>query len=327
MPAIRTILMAIKDPEAKAHPGLDKAVQLARGLGARLELFHALTSPVYANSEEEFRQITLKERRAVLQRLEHLAARIRTANRRVPLRASVAVEWDHPAYEAVVRRAATIGADLIVAERHLGTHVAPALLHFNDWELLRQSPVPLLIVKRAGLYQRPPLLAAVDPSHQLDKPAELDRHILDLGTALSAALAGRVHCVHAYRIVYDRLRPEPYDAKSAERINGQIALAARKRYYRLLRPYRVPLARRHLMGVEPADAIESVAARIDAQLVVLGALSRTGWKRLLVGNTAEAILDPLRCDLLIVKPRGFKTQVARSSRGARLVPVSSLMVA
>jgi universal stress protein E len=39
-----------------------------------------------------------------------------------------------------------------------------------------------------------------------------------------------------------------------------------------------------------------------ASLVVMGAISRSGLKRIFIGNTAEQVLDSLRCDLLIVKP-------------------------
>jgi universal stress protein E len=38
----------------------------------------------------------------------------------------------------------------------------------------------------------------------------------------------------------------------------------------------------------------------------MGAISRSGLKGLFLGNTAEDILDRLHCDLVIVKPAGFK---------------------
>ena len=51
----------------------------------------------------------------------------------------------------------------------------------------------------------------------------------------------------------------------------------------------------------------------------MGAMSRSGAARLLIGNTAERILDDLACDILVVKPQKFRGKVGRAPRGARLV--------
>jgi universal stress protein E len=51
----------------------------------------------------------------------------------------------------------------------------------------------------------------------------------------------------------------------------------------------------------------------------MGAISRSGLKRLFIGNTAERILDDLTCDVLVVKPRGFVSKVSPASRGVRLL--------
>jgi universal stress protein E len=64
-----------------------------------------------------------------------------------------------------------------------------------------------------------------------------------------------------------------------------------------------------------------VAAELHSDLVVMGAVSRSGLKRLFIGNTAEQLLDRLPCDLLVVKPTGFKSGVLRPRRGARLITV------
>jgi len=47
MGSIRRILVPIKDNAAKTTPALEKAAQLAHGLGARIELFHGITTPLY----------------------------------------------------------------------------------------------------------------------------------------------------------------------------------------------------------------------------------------------------------------------------------------
>jgi nucleotide-binding universal stress UspA family protein len=195
---IRRILVAIKDPEARALPALAKAAQLARGLDAELVLFQAIDAPLYLEADVARRgglkDIERRGRAASLARLERRARRLR----RLGIRVSVSAEWDYPAYEAVVRAAGPAGVDLIVAERHAGRHFAAGLLHLTDWELLRLSPIPVLLVKRPGRYRRPVVLAAVDPDKRYAKPERLDREILQAGAQLADALRGTLHVVHAY---------------------------------------------------------------------------------------------------------------------------------
>jgi len=38
----------------------------------------------------------------------------------------------------------------------------------------------------------------------------------------------------------------------------------------------------------------------------------------LIGNTAEQVLNKLACDVLVVKPASFVTRVARIRRGVRI---------
>ena len=62
-----------------------------------------------------------------------------------------------------------------------------------------------------------------------------------------------------------------------------------------------------------------------AQLVVMGAVSRSGLKRVFIGNTAERVLHDLPCDVLVVKPPRFKARVIKRPRGMRLVAPAPLM--
>jgi universal stress protein E len=331
MRSIRRILVAVKDPASRATPpAVRKGLQLARALDARLELFHALTAPIYAETfiygDRSLNDFARDKQQQAVKRLEALAARLKGHGRQRALQISVAAEWDFPAYEAIIRRAHATKADLIVADRHAGLHIAPALLHLNDWELLRLSPVPVLLVKSPGVYDRPVVLAAVDPSHGREKPVRLDGAIVAVGAAVSDALGGRLHAVHAYVPVPSGNRPtDALDPETAARINAETAASARLRFERALGKVKIPRTRRLLISLPPIEAIEEAATSIGSDIVVMGAVSRSGLRRLVIGNTAESVLDRLSCDLLIVKPPGFKAAIARRATGPRLVPALPLV--
>ena len=93
---------------------------------------------------------------------------------------------------------------------------------------------------------------------------------------------------------------------------------------RTLRGVAIPRTRQHLIPRHPIDAIEQAADAIGSNIVVMGAISRSGLKRVVLGNTAEKLLDHLPCDVLIVKPRHFATPVPKARRGAQLIALSAL---
>ena len=62
-----------------------------------------------------------------------------------------------------------------------------------------------------------------------------------------------------------------------------------------------------------AESLPRYANQQKADIVAMGAVSRSKFRRALVGDTAERALDALSCDALIVKPPGFRTPVPRQS--------------
>ena len=50
MQPIRRILVAVKNPAARSLPAVNKAAQIAKGLGAQLTLFHDIATPLYAEA-------------------------------------------------------------------------------------------------------------------------------------------------------------------------------------------------------------------------------------------------------------------------------------
>jgi universal stress protein E len=328
MRPIRRILVAVKDTRAKASPAIIKAARLARALGAQLELFHAISEPlvidVLSLGDQKLEQLEKAERARHLKRLEAAAAPLRRGG----LHVTTSAEWDHPAHEALVRRANRTHADLVVAERHTRRHVAPWFLRFTDWELLRQSPVPVLLIKSTRAYASPKILAAVDPSHAFAKTAKLDEEILRTASAISSALRGQLHAVHTYVPNILGMTPAELSAPDATaRIAGDAEVQAKRRLQGALRAakaVKLPPQRRHVLARHAVDGIPELARDLDFDIVVMGALSRSGLKRFFIGNTAERLLDDLPCDLLIVKPAAFASRVNPKSRGPHLLALTAV---
>src|SRR5579871_810856 len=284
MRAIRRILVGIKDPHVRLRPAVTKAAQLARAFGAELVLFQAIPVPVYLDADVFSMGIGLADaeraiRDGFLERLELIARRLRAKHIKVRFSA----EYDYPIYEAIIREARRVKADLIVAGEHGERHIAPGLLHLTDRELLRLSPVPVLLVKRGGTYRRPLVLAAVDPDRSCDKPARLDEAILSAGSAVTRALRGTLHAIHAYvGVPLTAFSAGALSDRDIQKIRMCSARRANEKLRRLARRV-VPESRCHAVDRHAADAIEEIATQTRSALAVMGTMSRSGLRRLVIG--------------------------------------------
>jgi universal stress protein E len=77
--------------------------------------------------------------------------------------------------------------------------------------------------------------------------------------------------------------------------------AIRRGFYEAVSRYGIARKKAHLVCGDPAVALPALARSLRAGLVVMGAMSRSGLKRIFIGNTAERVLDTLHCDVLIVR--------------------------
>ena len=303
MSAFRRVLIAVKNPDERRQPGVDKAIDIARQLGASVELFHALDL-----------------RRARLERLAQQACKL-------GVKATSHVAWDFPPHEAIVRRAEHLRADLIIADCHQGKRLKPWLMHLSDWELLRLSTRPVLLLKNDRRWDEPVLLAAVDPSHAHAKPARLDSAIVECAKALSRTLGGSFELMHAnFPASFGSLMADPaMDTATLAAVYDNQKALSKKAFDKFAAKARIPKARCHIVDTDPVFAVPHEARELGADLVVMGAVSRSGLKRVFIGNTAERVLGSLPCDVLVIKPTRFGSRVSRRARGMRVVAPQPLM--
>lgn len=313
---IKSILVCIEFPQQRQQPALRRAAALARRTGAKLTLFHSTFSPYFA-APRMLRQAQDPELEAHLavarKALAKLAAPLRTQG----VRTGVTVSWDYPPYEAIVREVQRAKPDLVVAGSRRRAVGARLFLTNNDWHLIRLCPVPLLFVKQARPWGKARVLAAIDPLHPRGRSAQLDQRIFDVARAMAQAHAGRLDVVHAFQSLYQytsTLFGEPFVPVIDPSIEERHRRDTQRALERLAARLDLPANRVHVETGRPAEVLPAMARRLRADLVVMGAVSRSALGRILIGSTTEHVLDYLPCDVLVVKPRGFRSKVPR--RGA-----------
>lgn len=293
----KTLLVVISDPFARDQPALAKAVALSVRSGARLVLFNTFMIPqpvsdVPMDSRQQIIASAIRERR---ERMEAMVARSRLDA------VKCIVTWDYPTHAAIVRQVLKTKPDLLITASHRHGRLARWVLANTDWELIRRCPCPVWFVRSADMPTKPRILVAVDPFHAHDKPAALDERLVRAARLVSEQFGGRVSLVHASRVT-ERARP----VRSLMLARAQQAVQ--------------DLGARHgvdeceVQEGDPERVIPTLQRRIGADLLVMGAVSRSVEAHPVIGNTAERVIDRVGCDLLVIKPPGFKVPLLTTSK-------------
>ncbi len=211
-----------------------------------------------------------------------------------------------------IREVVRHGHDLVLMTAEGSTRPDKRLFGSLSMQLVRKCPCPVWLAKPGQPAQSLRLLAAVDPD-----PAEPDRlslndGILELAEAFTADAGAELHVIHVWRLTGEKAfrGSGRFAGDQIQSLLNREQDRHRRAVYALVESHGLTGARVHMIaGDDAAAEIAATAARIDADVVVLGAVCRTGISGFLIGSTAEKALGELNCSVLAIKPEGFQTPV------------------
>jgi universal stress protein E len=302
-------ILVFVDPTAQSHPAIDKAARIAQACGARLELFACETKDAHAQRYAAH----LRRGGDFIDNLRAVLERLATPLRQRGLDVCIDTAHGDPLAERLLERAAKSSADLIVKDTHHHTIAQRTFLANTDWQLMRGCKAALLLTKPKPWAQAPKLMAAVDPHHVNDKPLVLDYRILDWATVLRDKLGGKLRVAHAYLPVIVGAEAIAGMPPMMSALSPQILEDERRRSLESVMSFAAPYglgtdAVTVQLGVA-SDVIPRLAQDTDSDLVIMGAISRSGLRRLFIGSTAERVLEHLPCDVLVVRPPDFAAEL------------------
>lgn len=210
--------------------------------------------------------------------------------------------WGKPRYLALLEEAKRQRADLILKATHRHGTLGRALLAPGDWHLIRETSVPLWLVRDQHWGDHVRLAACVDPVHEDDTQYALDYRLLQRARELAVLLPSELHVIHAFEPVSSGLIAE-FDVMlpRSETVREEVRLRHRQAFDKLLRDQVESSTYKHFEEGAAATVIPEVVNREGIDLVVMGAVARSRLDRVLIGSTAEQVLDTIQADLLILK--------------------------
>jgi universal stress protein E len=292
---VRNILAVMDKPKRK-QVALARALSLREAFGAHLHLV-AFTYHPMCDQRDTFET---HQRHAVKKELmrthtEWLRGQVLDAGA-VYDDVTLQAAWAKDIAAWTVRTAVRKDFDLVVKS----VHPTKSRVHTpTDWHLLRECPVPVLLTSGRRWSKKPIVLATLDLNRHDRAHDELNRKVLDAAVELARVHKGVVHCVYAIEVSrvladLDIINPRKLAKEARERSSMFLKT--------LVAPYKIPASRVHMPIGKVGPAVNGIAKKLNADVLVMGTTARRGLKGLVIGNSAERVLAGSTRDVLALKP-------------------------
>ena len=296
MLGVNKILIAVEQDET-ANVVLDKAITLAQAADAEIHVVRVIYD---ANVDADIHDKASRQQlKTFLMQAEEswLEEFIEDSIGKVKLIESATI-WNKQEHQGIIDAAEDCDADIIMKASHQPQGMDAVVHTPQDWNLLRHSGVPVMMVKPEAWQPTPLVLAAIDALH--DDQNALNRRILSEAAQLAKILGGSLDVVVAHPFVQPWAGPNtvPIDF---EKVRTQVEAEIRKVVQELTQPDGIDYRYLNIVEGSTAGAVAHQAQKSDAELLVLGTAAREGIKGLVLGNTSEAILYHVQCDVAVIR--------------------------
>ena len=300
------LLLVVVDPDKDSSFALQRAEHIVDQSSTEIELYASCYSEHLAGNRFYRSQNLASERESLVaqavQKLEALAQPLRDRGVNVTCFAS----WNRPGHEIICRRVIERDASMVICDCEFHTAISRAIFSFDDWQLIRMCPSSVLLVKRRPMREsKPAIWAAVDPMLRHEKPETLDKRILEVARDLAKTLNGTLDVVHTYdpaAALAAAAGPAVMPAMlPAEKIAETMRDEHLRHLHELTDGFGIDRKRVHNVSGPARLELPKAVIRNNADILVMGAVARTGLDKLIFGSSAEKLLDHVPCDILVVK--------------------------
>ncbi|WP_299792020.1 universal stress protein UspE [uncultured Shewanella sp.] len=304
-------LLVVVDPTSDKQPAFARAVELASKNQATITVFlsifdfsYEMTSILSGHEREAMRQGVIAQRKAWIEDLVETYAKSDSV-------IETEVVWHNRPFESIIEHAIAGNYDLIVKGTHEHDKLKSVIFTPTDWHLMRKAPVPVLLVKDHDWPVAGKILCAVNVGSEDDDHQSLNGKIITHAKGLAEKFDAQVHLVNGYPGTPVNLAIELPDF-DAHTYSETIRMQHEQRVSSLANSFGISNDFCHVKEGLPEDVIPDLALQLDAELVILGTVGRTGFSAALIGNTAEHVIDSINCDLLAIKPDGYRSPLEES---------------
>lgn len=276
-----------------ANAALQQAIWLGRVSGAKLAMTYAAPdSTQISQTAQEIRQESAVKMQAMIENLgaADLDVQLKTRIGKPFVVIIHAVQQEH--------------FDLVFAGSRGHGDWTQFLVGSTAKRLVRKCPVSVWIVKSENVGPPKVILAPTDLS-------EVSRKAIQEGLWLAEQSGAEFHVLHVVDSPKVHEEEESLKQPTSNSSQQEIHAEATRQLEAFLQPLQTSDSRiqSHVIHGVAWKEIGLMAQQLNADLIAIGTVGRSGIKGMLLGNTAEKVLDTCECSILTVKPDGFVSPI------------------
>ncbi|KPP87587.1 universal stress protein [Erythrobacter sp. HL-111] len=223
----------------------------------------------------------------------------------------------------VIRFVLASDIDFVVKTAEPLSSVQRFLFGSTDQHLLRKCPCPVWLVAPDANPLPRTVLAAVDLDEENaaepETLASLNRRVIGMALHVAGPANAEVFVLHGWDAIGEGLvwAFSTTGQSAADRYTREIREKRRRAMDLLLEEI---AAEGSVQGADrivprlvkgpPEQVIAEQSRKLGAEVLVMGTVARTGLEGVIIGNTAENIINSIECPVLAVKPDGFVSPIA-----------------
>ncbi len=302
-------ILVVVDPTTDDQKALKRAIELASlvystskveiKIIAFLSIFdfsYEMTTILSSHERNIMRQSVIKDKELWLQNI------VNSLNTKFKVECKVI--WHNRPFEAVIEQVIANKHNIVIKGTHQHDKLKSVIFTPTDWHLLRKCPCPVLLVKEHSWPKNGNIIAAVNVGSDEEEHHTLNIKITEEANQLASLIKANVHLVNSFPGTPVNIAIEIPEFNSSE-YNDAMLKHHQEAMLEHANKFNIDIKNTFVEEGLPETIIEQVANRLDAELVILGTVGRTGISAALIGNTAEHVIDHLNCDVLALKPDSY----------------------
>lgn len=266
-----------------------------------------------SSSIDELKELLIAERRMEIMR--HFEG-----DSDISEQVTVIFKFGNPVVE-IIKEAIQGGHDLAVKAASGRRTLKERLFGNIAVKLIRKCPCPVLIVKPSEAASFQKVLVPLDTPTAGETSAgtgeqgdHICRRILDVSISVARLESSHLDILHCWFLPGETLLASGRTRIASDKLNQMRVLAEKihsQKISTLMAGYDLSDVGHSIVVLkgDPGEMIVEYAAKNSIDLIVMGAVARSGLSGLLIGSTAEKVIDRVDCSVLTVKPAGFKSPI------------------